>query len=167
MNATVTGVEILSVGIDHPDVAELVGSAQRFYREVYGQADRTPLSAAEFRPPRGDFQLGYVTDPTRRAVVAGGWRSRGADEAGLREGDAELKRMFVREDVRGKGYARALLASLEASAAAAGRRRVVLETGTKQPAAIGLYTSSGYTAIPKFGYYRREAESRCYAKVLY
>jgi GNAT superfamily N-acetyltransferase len=162
----VLSVEIRSVGIDHPDVAELVGSAQRFYRQVYGQADLTPLSVQEFRPPHGDFQLGYVIDPTRRAVVAGGWRSRGADEAGLREGDAELKRMFVREDVRGKGCARALLASLEASAAAAGRRRIVLETGTKQPQAIGLYGSSGYEPIPKFGLYRHEAESRCYAKVL-
>ncbi len=157
---------MISVGIDHPDVAEFLGSAQRFYHEVYGEADRTPLRAGEFRPPHGDFQLGYVADPTRRAVVAGGWRSRGADEPGLRAGDAELKRMFVREDVRGKGYARALLAALEASAAAAGRHRMILETGTKQPEAIGLYTSSGYREIPKFGYYRCERESRCYAKAL-
>jgi GNAT superfamily N-acetyltransferase len=159
-------VEIVSVGIDHPDVAEFFESAQRFYRAVYGEADRTPLGPEEFRPPRGDFQLGYVSDPSRRAVAAGGWRAREADEPSLRDGDAEVKRMFVREDVRGKGYARALLASLESSAAAAGRRRIVLETGTMQPEAIGLYASSGYREIPKFGYYRDEPESRCYAKPL-
>jgi GNAT superfamily N-acetyltransferase len=162
----VAGVAILSVGLDHPDVAEFLQSAQRFYRQAYGEPDRSVVAPEEFRPPRGDFQLGYVADPTWRAVVAGGWRSRAADEPGLHDGDAELERMFVCEEVRGNGYGRALLASLEASAAAAGKRRIVLETGTKQPEAIGLYTSSGYHPTPKFGYYRHGAESRCYAKPL-
>ena len=45
---------------------------------------------------------------------------------------------------RGRGHARAVLAELERTAAAAGRRRAVLETGTRQPEAIALYTSAGY-----------------------
>ena len=48
---------------------------------------------------------------------------------------------------RGRGHARAVLAELERSAAAAGRRRTVLETGTRQPEAIALYTSSGYVPM--------------------
>jgi ribosomal protein S18 acetylase RimI-like enzyme len=47
--------------------------------------------------------------------------------------------MFVVAAHRGRGHARAVLAELERSAAAAGRRRTVLETGTRQPEAIALY----------------------------
>lgn len=54
------------------------------------------------------------------------------------------------------GLSRLLLVELERRAAAAGRRRLVLETGTPQPEAIGLYTSSGYSEIPRFGVYRCE-----------
>ena len=51
----------------------------------------------------------------------------------------------------GAGYGRAVLAELERTAAAAGRRRVVLETGTRQPEAIALYTSGGYSPWPDSG----------------
>ncbi len=55
--------------------------------------------------------------------------------------------MFVPAGHRGRGFARAVLAELERIAAAAGRRRTVLETGTRQPEAIALYTSAGYTPV--------------------
>ncbi len=62
--------------------------------------------------------------------------------------------MFVHRSHRGRGYARAVLAQLERTAAAAGRRRAVLETGTRQPEAIALYTSAGYRPAARFGCYR-------------
>jgi len=77
----------------------------------------------------------------------GGWRRYGDDGVG------ELKRMYVRESARGRGVARLLLAHLERTAAAAGIRRLVLETGLAQPEAIALYRSSGYVDVPSFGYY--------------
>jgi hypothetical protein len=43
---------------------------------------------------------------------------------------------------------------------------MVLETGTAQPEAIALYVSAGYEPAEKFGLYRFEAQSRCYAKGL-
>jgi hypothetical protein len=43
---------------------------------------------------------------------------------------------------------------------------MVLETGTEQPEAIALYTSSGYEPCTKFGYYRFHDDSRCFAKRL-
>ena len=43
---------------------------------------------------------------------------------------------------------------------------MVLETGTAQPEAIALYVSSGYEPAAKFGHYRFEPQSRCYAKGL-
>jgi ribosomal protein S18 acetylase RimI-like enzyme len=54
---------------------------------------------------------------------------------------------------RNRGLARELLAELERTAAAAGHRRVILESGSAQPEAVALYRSSGYTPIPPFGHY--------------
>jgi hypothetical protein len=59
-----------------------------------------------------------------------------------------------------------VLAELERTAVAAGRRRAVLETGTRQPEAIALYTDAGYLLMEKFGAYRDEPDSLCFAKPL-
>jgi GNAT superfamily N-acetyltransferase len=74
--------------------------------------------------------------------------------------------MYVAEAVRGRGLARLVLASLETAARAAGRTRMVLETGLRQPEAIGLYRSNGYVRIDNFGVYRHHPESLCFAKDL-
>jgi hypothetical protein len=43
---------------------------------------------------------------------------------------------------------------------------MVLETGLRQPEAIALYESSGYTLIPGFGFYKDAPLSRCFARRL-
>ena len=58
---------------------------------------------------------------------------------------AELKRIWTDSRYRRRGYAKALLAELEAEIAARGYRRVYLTTGDRQPEAEALYLSSGYT----------------------
>lgn len=74
--------------------------------------------------------------------------------------------MFVRPAYRGRGLARAVLADLEITAAQAGRGRMVLETGVRQPAAIALYIGAGYTPMAPFGTYRDAEGSRHYSKSL-
>jgi len=59
-----------------------------------------------------------------------------------------------------------MLAELEASAFAAGARRVVLNTGAAQPEAIALYESSGYLPTAGFGYYARTPGAMFYGKTL-
>ncbi len=157
-------LELRAVAYGHPDVAPLVAAVQREYVTRYGEEDVTPVDPAEFAPPRGFFTVGYVAG---EPVACGGWRARDDGPGGsLRDGDAEVKRMFVLEAHRGRGYARAVLAELERTAAARGRRRAVLETGTAQPEAVALYASSGYTPVPGFGVYRHSPNSRYYAKIL-
>jgi putative acetyltransferase len=78
----------------------------------------------------------------------------------------EVKRMYVKPGFRGLGYSRLLLAFLESKAQASGFKTVRLETGTKQPEAIGLYESSGYRAIPAYGEYVGNPFSLCFEKVL-
>ncbi|MET9377834.1 GNAT family N-acetyltransferase [Streptomyces sp. NPDC003035] len=150
---------------DHPDAVKLNDAVQLEYADRYGdEGDLTPLDARMFLPPRGLYLLAY--DSEERPVATGGWRSQDENDEGYADGDAELKRMYVIPEARGLGLARRILAALEADARAAGRIRMVLETGTAQPEAIALYTSSGYEPCAKFGYYREYENSRCYAKPL-
>lgn len=152
------------VPYDHPDSSDLAARVQRYYREIYGDEDLTPLDPRQFDPPGGVFLVGYDEGG---AVACGGWRARDhADDPALADGDAEIKRMYVVPERRGLGLARRVLAELERTALEAGRRRIVLETGLAQPEAIALYLSSGYVPAPKFGIYRQEAGSRCFAKPL-
>lgn len=80
---------------------------------------------------------------------------------------AELKRMYVSPAVRGKGLGRRLVAALETEARALGVRRLVLETGLRQSAALALYRSTDFQPIPLYGEYVRSPEtSICLGKVL-
>ncbi|WP_345574326.1 GNAT family N-acetyltransferase [Streptomyces prasinosporus] len=158
-------MHIRPVPYDHPDAVKLDAEVQAEYHVRYGDGgDATPMDPADFTPPNGVYLLAY--DENDVPVASGGWRAQDANGEGNRDGDAELKRMYVIEQMRGRGLARRMLAALEEDARAAGRVRMVLETGTKQPEAIALYTSSGYEPCEKFGYYRFHPESRCYAKAL-
>jgi GNAT superfamily N-acetyltransferase len=155
-------VELRTLTLDHPDADRLITALQQEYVHRYGGDDATPVDVSEFAAPRGTFVVGYLDE---RALACGGWRAR---EPGpeFAEGDAEIKRMYVVPAARGRGLSRVLLAALERRAVAAGRRRLVLETGIRQPEAIGLYTSSGYTEISRFGMYRCDLRSRCFGKLL-
>ncbi|MER6534449.1 GNAT family N-acetyltransferase [Streptomyces sp. 900105755] len=158
-------MNIRPVAFDHPDAVKLNDEVQAEYQLRYGDGgDATVLDTADFAPPNGIYLIAY--DESDRPVATGGWRSQDANGEGNLDGDAELKRMFVIESMRGRGLARRMLTALEADARAAGRLRMVLETGTKQPEAIALYTSSGYEPCVKFGYYRHHDASRCFAKAL-
>ncbi|MFI2204403.1 GNAT family N-acetyltransferase [Streptomyces sp. NPDC020192] len=158
-------MNIRRVRFDHPDAVKLNDEVQAEYAERYGDdGDATVLDAGDFDPPQGVYLIAY--DEFDRPVATGGWRSQDRNEEGNEDGDAELKRMFVIAEMRGLGLARRMLTALEEDARTAGRVRMVLETGTKQPEAIALYTSSGYEPCVKFGYYRHHEESRCFAKRL-
>jgi len=151
------------VGFGHPDALVLIEAVQEEYVARYGGRDDTPLDPLMFEPPAGSFFVGYADDVP---VVSGAWRRRDdLDVLGSTDA-AEIKRMYVAPQTRGRGLARCMLAHLERSAADAGAGVMVLETGTAQPEAIALYLSSGYTRIESFGHYKWSPENRCFAKSL-
>lgn len=82
------------------------------------------------------------------------------------DGWGELKRMFVRPAARRRGLSRLVLAELERIAADDGLRRLILETGVRQPEAVALYRSAGYRRIAPYGPYIGEPASVCYARWL-
>lgn len=153
---------ITALPYDHPDVAALTTELQQEYVVRYGGHDKDGTLVAEFAPPAGLFLVGYLESVP---VACGGWRGSGPG-GGFLDGDVEVKRMYVRPQARGRGAARALLAELERTARVAGRHRVLLETGRRQPEAIALYESSGYDPVPPFGFYAGYSGCRFFGKPL-
>lgn len=149
-------LDLFATAYDDPVAAGLIEAAQQLYVVRYGGRDATPVEPAEFAPPRGLFLVGRLAgDP----VACGGWRI-------VEPGVAELKRMYVASGHRGRGLSRVLLAALEDTARAAGVNRLQLETAHRQPEAIRLYETSGYTRVANFGFYRDDPGSVCFGKSL-
>jgi GNAT superfamily N-acetyltransferase len=152
----VTEIEIRTARFDDPEVQKLVSEALADLAVRYGgTGDDTPVAATDFEPPAGQFLVAVAAG---ELIGCGGWRAHGHD--------GELKRMYTAPTARRRGVARRILAAVEASARAHGCRRMILETGDKQPEAVGLYTSSGYERIDNFGYYRDEPGVLSYGRVL-
>ena len=83
------------------------------------------------------------------------------------DGYFEVKRVFVAESHRRQNLAARLLAAVEERALALGITDLVLQTGLRQPEAIGLYEREGWVLIPPFGPYAGDAIiSRCFAKAI-
>lgn len=136
---------------DDPALLALVGAQQRELRETEGESHVTfPLHDGI------DFVVATVDGV---AVACGALQP-------LAPGVAEVKRMYVRPDHRGRGLSRVILAEIEAEAARRGLHTLRLETGRRLPAALGLYASSGYTKIPVYGQYVGHPESVCFEKRL-
>ena len=129
---------------------------QQEYVALYGSEDATPMAPEEFVAPEGTVVLAYVGG---ELAACGAFRRHD-------DSIAEIKRMYVRPEHRGRGVARAVLADLEDRARAAGYTSILLETGERQPEAMALYASSGYTEAEPFGHYRCSPLSRSFAKDL-
>lgn len=147
---------------DDPAPTQLIEQVQAEYVVRYGGPDEAYVDPDEFAPPRGAFLVGYLED---EPVAMGGWRLID-DPASTDVVAAELKRMFVVPAQRRRGLSRQMLLALEDSARAAGVHRMILITGTKQPEAMELYTTSGYATIPDFGHYAGYPGARFYGKSL-
>ena len=148
-------LSLRAVPYDHPDVTRLVEAMGHELDLRYGDGGLSPATAHDFTPP-GVLLVAHLDGVP---VGCGGLRPYGQDAA-------EIKRMYVDPAVRGQGIARTLLAALVAHARGVGLRRLMLETGTEQPEAVGLYESEGWTRIAAFGHYAHDPRTRCYGLTL-
>jgi len=76
----------------------------------------------------------------------------------------EIKRMYVRPQFRGLGFAKLILDHLAAYVREHGVSVLRLETGIHQLEAIGLYERMGFERIPPFGDYKPDPLSLFYEK---
>ena len=74
--------------------------------------------------------------------------------------------MFVPVAFRGSGIATKVLMELEKWAAEMSYKKCILETGKKQPEAIGLYRKNGYMLISNYGQYAGVENSLCFEKII-
>ena len=148
-------MELRAVAWDHPDGVRLRAEQEAEVERRYGVADAEPGPA----PTASSMTAFVVAFDGDTGVGCGGLRA-------LDDVHGEVKRMFVSPEHRGKGISKVILRHLEERARGLGWERLVLETGELQPEAMGLYEREGYTAIPPFGYYVGNAQSRCYEKRL-
>ncbi|MEN8905421.1 MAG: GNAT family N-acetyltransferase [Clostridiales bacterium] len=78
---------------------------------------------------------------------------------------AEIKRVYVVNDFRGKGISKVIMNNLEKKAKDKGYKRLILETGTPLVEAKSLYKRMGYEVIENFGQYKCMKDSICMQKM--
>jgi putative acetyltransferase len=125
-----------------PEIVALLGALNRALDVGYAPDQKHALSLDQLFQPNIRF---FVARLDGAAVACGG--------IGFYDGYAELKRMYAKPEVRGKGVAKALLARLEAEARDAGNTRVCIETGNLQVEAMRFYEREGYAKCGAFGPY--------------
>ena len=139
-------IEIAAVSSPTDEVRLLVGELNDELGALYAAEQRHGLALDDLFQPHIRF-----------FVARAGGQPAGCGGVAFFEGFAEIKRMYVRPDLRGQGIADAIMARLTAETAKAGLALLKLETGIYSSAAIQFYRRSGfavcgayepYTAMP-------------------
>ena len=151
-------VDIRREPITSSVAGELIAALNAELSKMYPEegANHFRLDAAEVAEGRGALLVARVD-----GAPAGCGAVRRVDAE-----TAEIKRMYVAPAFRGRGIGARLLAALEAEARRLRLGRLVLETGTRQAEALGLYRGAGYAVIPAFGEYVGSPLSVCMEKRL-
>lgn len=125
-------------------------TGKRLFLE-YAQSLDFNLCFQNFEQELADIQVQYGAPNGCLLLVKNGGETVGC--AGIRrwQGDiAELKRMYLRPETRGKGLGRHLLQSALGHARSLGYRSIRLDTLPGMQAAIALYREAGFGDIPAY-----------------
>jgi putative acetyltransferase len=125
-----------------PEIVALLDALNRALDVGYSPDQKHALSVDQLFQPNIQF---FVVHLNGAAVACGG--------IGFYDGYAELKRMYAKPEVRGKGVAKAVLARLETEARDVGIMIVRIETGNLQHEAMRFYEREGYAKCAAFGPY--------------
>jgi GNAT superfamily N-acetyltransferase len=128
------------------DSAASLGLQRAFFADIaarypsWNPGSSQPVEPAELAPPTGIWLVAYLD---QHPVGCGGLQA-------LDPETAEVRRIYLAEEARGRGIGRALLVELERHARDLGYRSVRLTTGNGQPEALRLFESAGYQEIAPF-----------------
>jgi GNAT superfamily N-acetyltransferase len=110
----------------------------------YGEHDDAPrMTLDELMPPLGLFLVARVD-----GHPAGGVGVRPIGDPAQHLG--EVKRLWVRPDLRRGGVATDLMSAIETRARQLGYERLYLETGPAQPEALAFYVKTGWIPVEEF-----------------
>jgi GNAT superfamily N-acetyltransferase len=139
-----TSVTINDEPIDSSGALSVFHAAVDELNRRYGMDDDAPrMTFDELKPPLGIFLVARVD-----AHPAGGVGLRPIGEPGAHLG--EVKRLWVRADLRRGGVATNLMSAIEVRARQLGYERLYLETGPAQPEALAFYVKTGWAPVDDF-----------------
>ena len=139
---------------DTPDATALIAELEAYLEPLYPRESRHGYSVEKLIAEGVAF---FLIRDGGAPVGCGGIQLMGADYG-------EIKRMYVRPEFRGMGFAKMMLNHLADHARSQEVGTLRLETGIHQHAAIALYEQTGFEQIPPFGEYRDDPLSRFYEK---
>jgi len=141
-----TLIEYLDPGA--PEVRAIVDASDAYYDGLY-PAESNHLEAIDDLRKDNVLLVGCRCDGL---LVASGAAKLMRDDGDY----AEIKRVFVLPGYRGRGLSAKLMAYLENELHGRGVELLRLETGVRQPEALGLYRKLGYRERGPFGAYRSD-----------
>ena len=151
------GIRFLQSDGGNPDFVELCHELDIFLNELVGGEE----NRAEYIPYN---QLDDIHD-----VILAYDHNTPIGCAAFKKYDnecAEVKRVFLKPEYRGRGISKKLMAQLENAVKAKGYRYLILESGEPLVAAMALYKKIGYGIIPNYGPYADMPDSICMKKKL-
>jgi putative acetyltransferase len=141
-------VEALMIAREDPrqaDVTSLVRALDSMFESLYPAESNHLLDLETLASPDILF---FVVREAGQALGCGAlW---------LHQDYGEVKRVYVRPEARGRKLGHVLLKRLEEEARGIGLRLLRLETGIKQPEALGLFKACGFVPCGAFGDYPRD-----------
>jgi GNAT superfamily N-acetyltransferase len=131
--------QFLELNVDYLDYARIEYLRYRieFFRDrsaVREYVEKALPTFVEAKPPQGIL---YILEVNGKAVGMGALKK-------LNEDVAELKRMYIRPEYRGRGYGREMLDKLTETARDFGYFTLRLDTAEYMAAARRLYESEGF-----------------------
>jgi GNAT superfamily N-acetyltransferase len=137
----------ISIAPEPADSADVRWCFERYYAELderfeagFDVAPALPLGLDDLMPPKGLVLVARL-----------GGAPVGCGAVKLADPDiAEIKRMWVAREVRGRGLGKRILAELESRAMAVGKSLARLETNRGLADAIAMYRSRGYREVAPF-----------------
>ena len=142
---------------DTPDATALIAELEAYLEPLYPRESRHGYSVEKLIAEGVAF---FLIRDDGVSVGCGGIQLMGTEYG-------EIKRMYVRPQFRGRGFAKLMLNHLADYARSQGVGTLRLETGIHQHAAIALYEQTGFERILPFGEYRDDPLSRFYEKRIF
>ena len=150
---------------DDQAIAEIVRQNLKAYRlDIPGTAYFDPEldCLSEYYSAQPDRRRYFIAEQEDGTVIGGV----GIAEFSGFEHCAELQKLYLADEAKGKGFGKQLMHTAEQYAKAAGYRLLYLETHTNLETAIGLYEKLGFHQIEKPAAVLHSTMNRFYLKQL-
>ena len=150
-------IEFLWTDGTNKDFCEFYRITEDFYSSLVGGESKRksfiPYNASADIP---DVLVAYACG---KAVGCAGLK-------GYSQDAAEIKRVWVQPDARGRHIASRMIDLVEQKATEQGFKKVILQTRSKMQEAVKMYTNRGYRLIDNYPPYDKLEGAVCYEKTL-